>query len=485
MGLFNFNKNNETKVELDKTKTELTKVKSELSSFENKKTNLLRSIKTDSMDLSAPFIDDQFTKGVNWVYFGETNLYPQILNELYLSSPMHSACVDFKTWSVVGDGYEWKGYDKLKTTDKISIKHFERHNKFKPSVKKLTKDWVKHGRAIVLLHRNQTTNTFDSFKVVDPSEIRNNRATLFDEITAYYYSHDWVYRTKKITFTPYSPSNKDEWQIFEVRNDVGGSRTYGLPDWVSSANWQKVSASLGLLHKSALENGIQPSVLFMYPTLMDDDEERNWINSMQNNYKGVENYNRGMLIQSQGKEMMPEVKVLETSDNHQLFEQTSKEQKEEIAISHNINPALMGVRIAGSLGASDEIEFSSKQFEKIWLNDNRTIIEDFINDIAVICGINTELVINKTEVTSIAAAMSKDGSTKDVELEDVDENGEKKEAVIINENLRGLTAKENSDIYRIVRDYNKGRLNLVIAKARLMAYGIDGDAAEEILKTEE
>ena len=61
---------------------------------------------------------------------------------------------------------------------------------------------------------------------------------------------------------------------------------------------------------------------------------------------------------------MPQIEVMKTTDNHKLFEQTSKEQKEEISISHNINPALMGVRIAGSLGASEEIEFSAKQFEK-------------------------------------------------------------------------------------------------------------------------
>jgi len=483
MALFNF-KNN-TKVELEEVKKELTTAKTQLSSLENKKTNLLRSISTDNMDLSKPFIDDQFSRGVNWAYFGESNLYPQILNELYLSSPMHSACVDFKTWSIVGDGYEWADYDSLKASDKIAIKHFERHNDFKASFKKFSKDWVKHGRAIALLHYDKEKKEFDSFKLIDPSELRNNRETLFNDIKSYYFANDWLHRTQRIEFTPYSPVNKDEWQIIEIKNIVGGTRTYGLPDWVSSANWQSVSADLGLLHKSALENGIQPSVLFMYPYLMDDVEEDNWVTNMRNNYKGVKNYNRGMKIESNGNEQMPEVKVLETSDNHQLFEQTSKEQKEEIAISHNINPALMGVRVAGSLGATEEIEFSAKQFEKIWLNDNRSIIEDFINDIAVICGIPQEIKINKTELTNVP---------NDVKLMDQKANGrphgkqgpgEDVELPIVNDNLKGLSAKENSDMYRIVRDFNKGRLNKVIAISRLTAYGIDRETAEEILNTEE
>lgn len=388
MGLYNLKKQvkKESNFELDLT---------------NQKFNLLRSIKTDNMDLSKPFIDDEFRSGTQWVYFGDNNLYPNILNQLYLSSPMHAACVNFKTWSLIGNGYEWVNYESLGTKEKIRIKTFENFNKTKDSFRKITKDWIKHGRAIILLHYNKDKNEYDNFKVVDPAEIRNNKANLFNDVTTYYYSDNWVYRSNTKKISKYSETNCDEWQIFEIKNDVGSSRTYGLPDWISSANWQSVSADLGLLHKSALENGIQPSVLFMYPYLMADEEESNWVRNMRDNYKGVKNYNRGMKIEANGSENMPEVKVLETSDNHQLFEQTSKEQKEEIAISHNINPALMGVRIAGSLGQSEEIQFSAKQFEKVWLNDNRQKVEDFINDICSIMNINYKIKINKTEINDI------------------------------------------------------------------------------------
>lgn len=36
---------------------------------------------------------------------------------------------------------------------------------------------------------------------------------------------------------------------------------------------------------------------------------------------------------------------------------------------------------AGALGQSEEIEFSARQFEKIWINENREIIEDFMNQL--------------------------------------------------------------------------------------------------------
>ena len=52
-----------------------------------------------------------------------------------------------------------------------------------------------------------------------------------------------------------------------------------------------------------------------------------------------------------------------------------------------------------------------------------------------------------------------------------------------NDALRGLTAKENMDMMRIIRDYAKGKLAEPLARTRLAAYGIDSDTITEILTT--
>jgi hypothetical protein len=54
---------------------------------------------------------------------------------------------------------------------------------------------------------------------------------------------------------------------------------------------------------------------------------------------------------------------------------------------------------------------------------------------------------------------------------------------ITNDALRGLTAKENMDMMRIIRDYGKGKLAEPLARTRLAAYGIDSDTINEILST--
>ena len=278
---------------------------------------------------------------------------------------------------------------------------------------------------------------------------------------------------------------------------------------------------------------------------MAPDERERWEANAKRYGKGAQNYGRAIKLEATSKDLMPEIDVINTTDNHALFEQTSKEQKEEIAISHGINPALMGVRIAGSLGQSEEIEFSAKQFKRIWLNSNRAKVEGFLNELAKTCGITVRLNIKETEFidfatgeqtqvvngepvatdkeaearatlkgsvggvqgiiqiqTAVAEGLSDRGSA--IALLELIYGFSKEDATRLlgsvqegetmvngqpttqmgqatNDALRGLTAKENMDMTRIIRDYSKGKLAEPLARTRLAAYGIDSDTINEIL----
>ena len=442
---------------------------------EEKSIECFRSIDTEGMDLSQPFVDDYLSRGSSWVWFGEENLYPQILNQLYISVPMHQACCNFKKYSLIGNGYTWEGYGDLSIAEQITIKQFEIMSGLLVNSSKMVLDWIKHGRLIALVRYSKEYKKYTHFKIVDPEQIRNSIDSVFkDNPSFYFYSRDWTRSMAQLILKPISSKNKDEWQIFEIRNEVGGFQSYGMPDWVASANWGKVGADISLLHKSAIENGIQPSVIFKYPYIMSPQERTDWESGMRKNAKGAKNYGRAMKVEAAGKEQMPETEVVTTTDNHALFEQTSKEYKEEVAISHGINPALMGVRISGSLGATEEIEFSAEQFKKMWVNENRTKIEFFINELAKVCGIKATWKLNETDILTVKEQLE-NGQKPNGKTENLSQE------VTVNDHLKGLSAKENQDMMRIVRDFSKGRLHEGIARTRLAAYGIDNDTINEIL----
>lgn len=369
---------------------------------ENKELQGFRAINTEGKDLSKPFVDDYYTRGYHYVFFGSENLYPQILNQLYVSAPMHQACCNFKRYSLIGEGYEMDGYEDLKVKEQIDLKTFETLSNTKETINSLILDWIKHGRMIVLLHYDESKKKYTHYKHVDPENIRNSNVGIFDNRPSkYFYSKDWTRSTIEVSFSPYKQGNKDKWQVLEMRNNVGGFKAYGMPDWMSSANWSTVGADLGLLHKSAIENGIQPSVIFTYPYVMTPEERGEWESGMRKMAKGAKNYGRAMKVEANGEENKPTVDVVKTTDNHKLFQQTSSEYKEEVAISHNINPALMGVKVAGALGQKEEIEFSAKQFKEVWLKGNKKKVEDFFNEILDICEMKVNINLNETNIITI------------------------------------------------------------------------------------
>ena len=102
----------------------------------------------------------------------------------------------------------------------------------------------------------------------------------------------------------------------------------------------------------------------------------------------------------------------------------------------------------------------------------RDEIEMIINSIFDMFGIKTKMSINEFQI--IGEQIVDKGADKPAET--VSDN-----EVELNTNLRGLSAQENMDMIRVVRDFNKGKLSEAIAKARLASYGFDAETIKEIL----
>ena len=46
-------------------------------------------------DLSLPYVNGRYSTNM-WVRFGNDNLFPELLNQMYFSSPLHGAICDYK-----------------------------------------------------------------------------------------------------------------------------------------------------------------------------------------------------------------------------------------------------------------------------------------------------------------------------------------------------------------------------------------------------
>ena len=192
-----------------------------------------------------------------------------------------------------------------------------------------------------------------------------------------------------------------------------------------------------------------------------------------------------------------------------MFKETSELITEQLCFAHTIDPILLGVRTTGSLGNGSDIKQAYVIFEKNVVMPLRERIENIINTLLEVMGIEATITMNNFQIINetitevedneVVTALKSlpdsllakvlDNMTQD-EIRalaglkpsetEVQQEQMAKEASV-NDYLKGLTAKDNMDMMRIVRDFNKGKLPEALARTRLAAYGIDADTINEIL----
>lgn len=425
-----------------------------------------------SGNLSLPYVSSNYQQN-GFVRFGTDNLYPQLLNQIYSTSPIHGSCIDFITNSVIGGGYEFN----IKPTtgiEAVALLTFETRNKFKKLAKLLTRDFIIHKRICVVVNRDEFGN-FISFKRLDPSTIRHNQ-----DNTRFGYSNDYSRGMVTKEYDRYSAKSKVCETLYVYQDETPGQDIYAIPRYNSILNWAFLDSEQSFLQKSNIKNSIWPSLIIRNPkTFQSVDEVETFKAGIKNN-KGAANAGNVLVLSGSGMEEVPEVVIPSTNQNDKLFETTSKDIKENICIAHTINPCIMGVKTQGQLGATTEIQDSYLIYEENVVYPNRNEMNDILNELLHISGIKNTLTINDYKVIKPIVDPNAPVATatpEDIKLANELETSQP----TVNESLKGLSAKENMDIIRIVRDYDKGKLNEPLAITRLGSYGIDEVTAKSIL----
>ena len=95
-------------------------------------------------NLALPYVNGRYQVS-GYIPFGSDNLYPEVLNQMYYSSPLHGAIVDYKTNAVIGGGFNII-IDKLTNEQKLELYAFESKLKLKKMASVVTKQLVIHNR---------------------------------------------------------------------------------------------------------------------------------------------------------------------------------------------------------------------------------------------------------------------------------------------------------------------------------------------------
>lgn len=349
--------------------------------------------KFDSGSTTIPQYTEKSTKG-GWVSYGEDNLYPDYLISLMNRSAKHNAILKRKAMMIGGNGWNKTG---LTEPALRFIKNPYNELNLNDIAFRCSYDLEIFGAFAV-----EVIYSKDMTKIAEVNYIQANKLRIDSDRKFTYYSDDWsdLKKFAPIKKPVFNPENPVASQILYVKEYRPGTEYYGQPEYLSCVNWIDLEWEISLFHINQVKRGFSPSMVITFKNGIPSDEEmRDIIRQLQNDYEGAINAGKTMFLFADGDDRSPEITPINLNDSDERFIELNKEITQGILTGHSVtNPGLFGISTPGELGQKNIILESLEIFQSMYVNPKQDIVQRTFNKLAKFNGITEELVLNKYEL---------------------------------------------------------------------------------------
>jgi len=432
-----------------------------------------------------------------YIKYGKDNLYPQELVRLFNEHPEHRAIVNRKARYIWG-----KGLKAVNEIDQIKVEtfvdNFNRKESLNQCGKKLTTNTELFNGVYVEVITNLQGQPIEMYF------LNSANCRISECETKLYFSKNWNRNTqsKDIKCINKFENNGMAGTFFIDFKYYTASASklesvYPTAQYQSIVNDINTDIDISTFNKNYVSSGFSVGKIINFFNGQPTDD---MIHSIERSFKGTytgENGESLMITHSDRDDKAPEVVDVSVTDLSEKFAFTSKRAMKKIFAGHEMAPELFNIKFDESfLSGSPDLLILQELFVKGYIEPRQIDLLEFLSYLSFLkTGEYLEMMFEP--ISLIGADLSNDTDLTQDERRKLkgyepltaiptDINGEPLPIVATqtNDSLKGLSAADNADMYRIVRDYTKGKINEHLAVTRLTAYGIDETQAKKILGIE-
>ena len=432
-----------------------------------------------------------------YIKYGKDNLYPQELVRLFNEHPEHRAIVNRKARYIWG-----KGLKAVNEVDQIKVNafidNFNRKETLNQAGKKLSLNTELFNGVYVEVITNLQGQPIEMY-ILNSANCRISECE-----TKLYFCKNWNKNTqaKDIKCINKFENNGTAGTFFIDFKYYTASASklesvYPIAQYQSIVNDINTDVDISTFNKNYCSSGFSVGKIINFYNGQPSDE---MVHSIERAFKGTytgENGESLMITHSDRDDKAPEVVDVTVNDLSEKFAFTSKRAMKKIFAGHEMAPELFNIKFDESfLSGSPDLLILQELFVKGYVEPRQTDLLEFLSYLSFLkTGEYLEMMFEP--ISLIGADLSNDQDLTQDERRKLkgyeplvavplDVNGEPLPiaATQTNDSLKGLSAADNADMYRIVRDYSKGKINEHLAVTRLTAYGIDETQAKKILGIE-
>jgi len=409
----------------------------------------------------------------DWVNFGQDNLYPNYLLDLFLGSAINGALVKSIGAMIYGEGLAATNADETTDTKESYLRLTELlHNSDDDVLKDLAMDLKLFGGCYVNVIWSRDRSKIAKMLHIPAQYIRSGKM-IDGEIRHYYYSADWS-KTRKAEYKPraypaFNTSDRTQASQILMIRDKNPALFYGFaPDYVAATDWIQMELEIAQFHLSNITSGMTPSMHVGFSNGIPTEEERRTIERQLNaKFAGSGNAGKILITFNDGKETAPVIEPIQMNDAQSAWEGMSKQAVNQILAGHRVtSPILFGIRAeGGGLGNNaDELRDAFSLFTNTVVIPFQNTLLKGLEKIFRVNDINLDLFFKSLkpadfidlEVTKTQSEedQEKEGVTKeDINTEDLVEMSDD-DLNLVFEELEGEQIDEN--IWEIVDEQDEG-----------------------------
>ena len=327
-------------------------------------------------------------RGKDWVSYGEDNLFPQKLIELFQTSAIHNTAIQAQVDAVKGEGLVEIGSQIVNKLGETLNDIYER----------IALDYVLFNGYALNIIWNRGGDKIAEIYHLPFNNVRSGRLNETDEVEYYYYSHSWN-NTRKYTpnsyksFNPTDNRGENANQIFYCYAYTPGNDIYPLPAYIGAVNDIQLDARISRYHNSNISNGFSGGVFINMPMgVPTDDEKRKLYNDLVKSFTGEDNAGRLFLSFSEGNENAPQIQSV-TSANDDYYTLLETRITSRIMTAHRITSGLLvGIRDGGGLGNNaNELEVAYTHFVSTAIEPKQKSINKCLSKVLTFYGITAPI----------------------------------------------------------------------------------------------
>jgi hypothetical protein len=279
-----------------------------------------------------------------WVKYGDDNLFPQYILQLYETAPIHGPLCTSISKMIAGDGLEGDANAVALVGDKkIDRTAFDLkvQGGFYWEV-----IWSKDGQSVAQINHLP----FENCRVSKVDET--------DEVTGVWYSKDWANTRKKGCEPVFIPkfnkttASAEPRQVYYHFANISGSQYYGKPDYFSVVNYIELARQISIYHVNNIMNGFFPSfIISQFNGIPDPETKMQIIREWDKHASGARNAGKAFFTFHEAGTTPPTITTFPLSDADKQYQYLEESQTRNIMIGHRVtSPILFGIRDGGGLG---------------------------------------------------------------------------------------------------------------------------------------